>query len=128
MTIEDPIEVLFKDDEASINQREVGNDTESFLSALLAALRQDRDIILVGEVRDTETVRAGLQAAVTGHLVLSTLHNVDGTETVNRVLDFFSRMSSSRSASRSRARSGGSCVSAWSPRSTAPAFPAWRSW
>jgi len=89
VTIEDPIEVLFADDQASINQREVGNDTESFLSALRAALRQDPDVILIGEMRDTETVRAALQAAETGHLVLSTLHTVDATETVNRVIDFF---------------------------------------
>jgi twitching motility protein PilT len=89
VTIEDPIEVLFKDEVASINQREVGNDTESFLSALRAALRQDPDVILIGEMRDTETVRAALQAAETGHLVLSTLHTVDATETVNRVVDFF---------------------------------------
>ena len=89
VTIEDPIEVLFHDDVASINQREVGNDTESFLSALRAALRQDPDVILIGEMRDTETVRAALQAAETGHLVLSTLHTVDATETVNRVVDFF---------------------------------------
>ncbi len=89
VTIEDPIEVLFADDIASINQREVGNDTESFLSALRAALRQDPDVILIGEMRDTETVRAALQAAETGHLVLSTLHTVDATETVNRVIDFF---------------------------------------
>jgi twitching motility protein PilT len=89
VTIEDPIEVLFKDDVASIDQREVGNDTESFLSALRAALRQDPDVILIGEMRDTETVRAALQAAETGHLVLSTLHTVDATETVNRVVDFF---------------------------------------
>jgi twitching motility protein PilT len=89
VTIEDPIEVLFADDLASIDQREVGNDTESFLSALRAALRQDPDVILIGEMRDTETVRAALQAAETGHLVLSTLHTVDATETVNRVVDFF---------------------------------------
>ena len=89
VTIEDPIEVLFKDDQSSINQREVGNDTKSFLSALRAALRQDPDVILIGEMRDTETVRAALQAAETGHLVLSTLHTVDATETVNRVVDFF---------------------------------------
>lgn len=89
VTIEDPIEVLFSDDVASINQREVGNDTESFLSALRAALRQDPDVILIGEMRDTETVRAALQAAETGHLVLSTLHTVNATETVNRVIDFF---------------------------------------
>jgi twitching motility protein PilT len=89
VTIEDPIEVLFRDDVASINQREVGNDTESFISALRAALRQDPDVILIGEMRDTETVRAALQAAETGHLVLSTLHTVDATETVNRIVDFF---------------------------------------
>ena len=89
VTIEDPIEVLFRDDQASIDQREVGNDTESFLSALRAALRQDPDVILIGEMRDTETVRAALQASETGHLVLSTLHTVDATETVNRVIDFF---------------------------------------
>jgi twitching motility protein PilT len=89
VTIEDPIEVLFRDDVASVNQREVGSDTESFLSALRAALRQDPDVILIGEMRDTETVRAALQAAETGHLVLSTLHTVDATETVNRVVDFF---------------------------------------
>src|SRR5437868_7188264 len=89
VTIEDPIEVLHHDQEASIDQREVGQDTESFISALRAALRQDPDVILIGEMRDTETVRAALQAAETGHLVLSTLHTVDATETVNRVIDFF---------------------------------------
>ncbi len=67
----------------------MGQDTESFLSALRAALRQDPDVILVGEMRDPETVRAALQAAETGHLVLSTLHTVDATETVNRVIDLF---------------------------------------
>ena len=89
VTIEDPIEVLHRDAVASINQREVGNDTQDFLSALRAALRQDPDVILIGEMRDTETVRAAIQAAETGHLVLSTLHTVDATETVNRVIDFF---------------------------------------
>jgi len=89
VTIEDPIEVLHPDQEASVNQREVGQDTESFLSAIRAALRQDPDVILIGEMRDTETVRAALQAAETGHLVLSTLHTADATETVNRVVDFF---------------------------------------
>jgi twitching motility protein PilT len=89
VTIEDPIEVLHRDAIASINQREIGNDTQDFLSALRAALRQDPDVILIGEMRDTETVRAAIQAAETGHLVLSTLHTVDATETVNRVIDFF---------------------------------------
>jgi twitching motility protein PilT len=89
VTIEDPIEVLHRDHVASINQREIGNDTQDFLSALRAALRQDPDVILIGEMRDTETVRAAIQAAETGHLVMSTLHTVDATETVNRVIDFF---------------------------------------
>ena len=89
VTIEDTIEVLHKDELASINQREIGQDTTDFLSALRAALRQDPDVILIGEMRDTETVRAALQAAETGHLVLSTLHTQDATETVNRVIDFF---------------------------------------
>jgi twitching motility protein PilT len=89
VTIEDPIEVLHRDEMASINQREVGNDTQDFLVALRAALRQDPDVILIGEMRDTETVRAAIAAAETGHLVLSTLHTVDATETVNRVIDFF---------------------------------------
>jgi twitching motility protein PilT len=89
VTIEDPIEVLHRDALAEINQREIGNDTRDFLSALRAALRQDPDVILIGEMRDTETVRAAIQAAETGHLVLSTLHTVDANETVNRVIDFF---------------------------------------
>src|SRR5207244_5668468 len=89
VTIEDPIEVLYSDKLAAINQREVGQDSKTFLSALRASLRQDPDVILVGEMRDQETVRAALQAAETGHLVLSTLHTVDATETINRVMDFF---------------------------------------
>jgi twitching motility protein PilT len=89
VTVEDPIEVLHRDEMASINQREIGNDTMDFLVALRAALRQDPDVILIGEMRDTETVRAAIQAAETGHLVMSTLHTVDATETVNRVIDFF---------------------------------------
>jgi twitching motility protein PilT len=89
VTIEDPVEVLHRDQMASIDQREVGTDTDDFLSALRAALRQDPDVILIGEMRDTETVRAAIQAAETGHLVMSTLHTVDTTETVNRVIDFF---------------------------------------
>ena len=89
VTIEDPVEVLYHDKVASINQREVGTDTDDFLAALRAALRQEPDVILIGEMRDTETVRAAIQAAETGHLVMSTLHTVDATETVNRVIDFF---------------------------------------
>src|SRR5437764_3224604 len=89
VTIEDPIEILFHDKQASINQREVGEDTPSFLDAMRSAMRQDPDVILIGEMRDAETVQAALQAAETGHLVLSTLHTLDATETVNRVVDFF---------------------------------------
>ncbi len=89
VTIEDPIEVIHSDKLSSINQREIGQDSTSFLKALRAALRQDPDVILIGEMRDAETVQAALQAAETGHLVLSTLHTVDATETVNRLVDFF---------------------------------------
>jgi twitching motility protein PilT len=89
VTIEDPIEVIHEDKLAMINQREVGLDTAGFSAALRAAMRQDPDVILVGEMRDEETVRAALSAAETGHFVLSTLHTTDAQETVNRIVDFF---------------------------------------
>jgi twitching motility protein PilT len=89
ITIEDPIEVLHSDRMASINQREIGVDADSFGSAMRAAMRQDPDVIFVGEMRDEETVAAALSAAETGHLVLSTLHTIDASETVNRIVDFF---------------------------------------
>jgi len=89
VTIEDPIEVLHQDKKAIVSQREVRQDTRDFTSALRAALRQDPDVILVGEMRDSETVRAALSAAETGHLVMSTLHTIDAAETVNRIVDFF---------------------------------------
>jgi twitching motility protein PilT len=89
VTIEDPIEFLHSDKRSVINQREVGSDTGSFGRALRRVLRQDPDIILIGEMRDEETVRTALSAAETGHLVLSTLHTADATETINRVIDFF---------------------------------------
>ena len=89
VTIEDPIEVLHHDKKAIITQREVRQDTAGFTVALRAAMRQDPDVILVGEMRDVETVRAALSAAETGHLVLSTLHTIDAAESVNRVVDFF---------------------------------------
>jgi twitching motility protein PilT len=89
VTIEDPIEVLHRDDRSAINQREIGVDTESFADAMRAALRQDPDVILVGEMRDQETVAAALSAAETGHLVLSTLHTIDAVETISRIVDFF---------------------------------------
>jgi twitching motility protein PilT len=89
ITLEDPIEYLHRDKLSIINQREVGQDTESFARAMRRVLRQDPDVILVGEMRDEETVRTALSAAETGHLVLSTLHTLDATETVNRIIDFF---------------------------------------
>src|ERR671929_2069554 len=89
VTIEDPIEFLHRDRNSIINQREVGADTASFKRALRRVLRQDPDVILVGEMRDEETVHTALSAAETGHLVLSTLHTVDAPETVNRIIDFF---------------------------------------
>ena len=89
VTIEDPIEILHHDEKAVITQREVGDDTRSFERALRAAMRQDPDVIFVGEIRDLETMQAALQAAETGHLVIATLHTTDAVETVNRIVDFF---------------------------------------
>ena len=89
VTIEDPIEVLHFDKLSMINQREVRLDTADFTTALRAAMRQDPDVILVGEMRDHETVKAGLAAAETGHFVMSTLHTTDAAETITRVIDFF---------------------------------------
>jgi twitching motility protein PilT len=89
VTIEDPIEFLHADKKSIINQREVGQDTLSFKHALRRVLRQDPDVILIGEMRDEETVHTALSAAETGHLVLSTVHTVDAAETVNRIIDFF---------------------------------------
>ena len=89
VTIEDPIEFLHRDEQSIINQREVGMDTSSFKRALRRVLRQDPDVILVGEMRDEETVQTALSAAETGHLVLSTLHTVNAPETINRIIDFF---------------------------------------
>ena len=89
MTIEDPIEFLHRDKKSLVNQREIGMDTESFALALRSAMRQDPDIILVGEMRDFDTISVGLTAAETGHLVLSTLHTVDAGETINRIISVF---------------------------------------
>jgi twitching motility protein PilT len=89
MTIEDPIEFLHRDKKSLVNQREVEVDTKNFAYALRSALRQDPDVILVGEMRDYETIETALTAAETGHLVMSTLHTVDATETVNRVISVF---------------------------------------
>jgi twitching motility protein PilT len=89
MTVEDPIEFLHRDQKSIINQREVSVDTRSFAQALRSALRQDPDVILVGEMRDFETIETGLLAAETGHLVFSTLHTLDATETINRIIAVF---------------------------------------
>jgi twitching motility protein PilT len=89
VTIEDPIEYLHRDKKSIINQREVGFDTEGFGIALKSALRQDPDVILVGEMRDYETIETALLAAETGHLVLSTVHTIDATETINRIVSVF---------------------------------------
>ncbi|HEX5067743.1 MAG TPA: type IV pilus twitching motility protein PilT [Myxococcota bacterium] len=89
MTIEDPIEFLIRDRRSIVNQREIGVDTMTFASALRAALRQDPDVILVGEMRDFETIETAITAAETGHLVMSTLHTLDATETINRIISVF---------------------------------------
>jgi twitching motility protein PilT len=89
MTVEDPIEYLHRDNRSIVNQREIAVDCQTFAHALRAALRQDPDVILVGEMRDIETVETALHAAETGHLVFSTLHTLDATETVNRIIAVF---------------------------------------
>jgi twitching motility protein PilT len=89
VTVEDPIEILHEDHGCIVNQREVGIDTESFLQALRRALRQDPDVILIGELRDAETAETALKAAESGHLVFSTLHTIDAAETLGRMIEFF---------------------------------------
>ena len=89
ITIEDPIEFLFKEEQSIIEQRELGVDTYSFAGALRAALRQDPNVIMVGEMRDIETVSAAITAAETGHLILSTLHTSTAPETIQRIVDFY---------------------------------------
>ena len=89
ITIEDPIEVVHEDRRSIIDQREVGLDTASYGTALRFAVRQDPDVVFIGEIRDMETAEAAIQAAETGHLVISTLHTLDATETINRLIDLF---------------------------------------
>ena len=89
ITIEDPIEVLHRDKMSIISQREIGTDTRDWSQAMRRVLRQDPDVILIGEMRDPETIQAALSAGETGHLVLSTLHTTNATETINRIVDFF---------------------------------------
>ena len=128
VTIEDPIEVLHRDQLSMINQREVRLDTEDFAVALRAAMRQDPDVILVGEMRDVETVKAALSASETGHFVMSTLHTTNAQETIARIIDFFPRTSRSRSGSRWPARCAASSASGWCRGPTARAAASrWRS-
>jgi twitching motility protein PilT len=89
LTLEDPIEYLHKHDKSIVNQREIGNDSGSYAAALRAALREDPDVILVGEMRDTETIAIAVTAAETGHLVLSTLHTIGAANTIDRIIDVF---------------------------------------
>jgi twitching motility protein PilT len=89
ITIEDPIEILHPDKRSIVSQREIGTDTRDYAQAMRRVLRQDPDVILIGEMRDAETVSAALTAAETGHLVLSTLHTTNATETINRIVEFF---------------------------------------
>lgn len=89
VSIEDPVEYIYKDDKCLINQRALGQDCNTFLDSLRAALREDPDIIFLGEIRDTETIDTAMRAAETGHLVLSTLHTIDAKDTINRILSMF---------------------------------------
>ncbi len=114
VTIEDPIEVIHADKRSVIWQREIGTDTDDYAQAMRRVLRQDPDVIFIGEMRDSETVGAALSAAETGHLVLSTLHTMNATETINRVLDFFPPRNSGRLGSCWPAPSRVSSASVWS--------------
>ena len=116
VTIEDPIEILHEDDGCIVNQREVGLDTASFDQALRRALRQDPDVILIGELRDSETAETALQAAESGHLVLSTMHTVDAAETVGRMIEFFPAVKQPRCARSSPASSAAWSASAYCAR------------
>jgi len=128
VTIEDPIEVLHFDKLAMVNQREVRVDTEDFVTAMRAAMRQDPDVILIGEMRDHETVKAALAAAETGHFVMSTLHTTDAAETINRIIDFFPPHEQKQTGWPSRGRCAGSSASGWcrGPTARADAW-SWRS-
>ena len=123
VTIEDPIEILHGDEGCIVNQREVGLDTESFGQALRRALRQDPDVILIGELRDAETAQTALQAAESGHLVLSTLHTVDAAETISRMIEFFPEAKQQQIRSIMAGVLAASSASGCSRRPTAAASP-----
>jgi len=127
ITIEDPIEILHYDDNSIVNQREVGLDTASFAQALRRALRQDPDVILIGELRDSETAETALQAAESGHLVLSTMHTIDAAETVRRLVEFFPSSKQAQVGRSFPASSGASSASGSCRRSTAGGSPRSRS-
>ncbi len=114
ITIEDPIEFLHRDKKGIINQREVEIDTSSFASALRSSLRQDPDVILVGEMRDLETISIALHAAETGHLVFSTLHTLDAVETINRIVGIFPPPEQKQIRLQLAATCGPSSASGWS--------------
>ena len=119
VTIEDPIEYLHSDRNSIVNQREVGMDTASFARAMRRVLRQDPDVILIGEMRDEATVRTALAAAETGHLVLSTLHTLDAPESVNRIIDFFQPHEQFQArAMMAGTLKGDHLASGWCPRRT----------
>ena len=116
VTIEDPIEYVHHNKRATVDQREVGIDTLSFDRRLRAAFREDPDVLLIGEIRDNETIRAALTLAETGHLVFATLHTNDAAQTVDRIVDVFPAERRSRFACNSRAHSRRSCRSDSLPR------------
>ena len=115
LTLEDPIEFLHRHEKSMVNQREIGPDTPSFASGLRAALREDPDVILVGEMRDYDTTQIAISAAETGHLVLTTLHTPSASQTIDRIIDIFpppSAVAGAHSAGRFTARRGGAAVTA----------------
>ena len=125
MTIEDPIEFLHRHKRCIVNQRELGGDAQSFSMALKAALRQDPDVILVGEMRDMETIGTALTAAETGHLVFATLHTQDAPQTVDRIIDVFppAQQGQVRASSRSACRASSPRRSSRPPTAAAAPSP-----
>ena len=121
VTVEDPIEVVHDDALSIVQQREIGIDTDSYANALRHVIRQDPDVIFIGEIRDPESALSAIQAAETGHLVISTLHTIDCVETINRCSTCSRRRSSARSARRSPVRSAASWPSDWCRAPTARA-------
>jgi twitching motility protein PilT len=129
LTIEDPIEFVHMNKNCVVNQRELHSDTKSFTDALRAALREDPDVVLIGEMRDLETIESALRIAETGHLTFGTLHTNSASSTINRIIDVFPRTSNRRSAPSFRWCSKASCAKACCRAVTARDAPcAWKSW